>query len=115
MINIADTNNGRSPLMTEHNHLDQAAALLMTVGRAPLGDVDTGAILHCLHAQALLSDAGAQPIPRQQARPAVSAEEARAAVRRALAELARLDPTTFARAPVLAAAHACHQALHDLA
>jgi hypothetical protein len=114
MINTADTNNGRSPLMTEHNHLDQAAAVLITVARAPLGVVDTGAILHCLHAHAVLTDAGALPIPRQQAQPAVSPEEARAAVRRALAELAQLDPTTFARAPILAAAHACHQALHDL-
>ena|SRR5690242_10274991 len=101
--------------MTEHNHLDHAAGLLITVGRAPLGDVDTGAILHCLHAHALLAHAGAQPIPRQQTQPALTPEEARAAVRSALAELAELPPTTFARAPILAAAHACHQALHDLA
>ena len=101
--------------MTAHHHLDHAAALLITVGRAPLGDVDTGAILHCMHAHALLTDAGAQPTPRQQARPAVTAEKARAAVRSALAELAQLNPTTFARDPILAAAHACHQALHDLA
>ena len=101
--------------MTEQNHLEHAAALLITVGRAPLGDVDTGAILHCLHAHALLTDAGAQRIPQQQARPAASPEEARAAVRSALAELAELDPTTFASEPILAAAHACHQALHDLA
>jgi hypothetical protein len=115
MINTADPNNGRSPLMTKQNHLDQAAAQLITVGRAPLGDVDTGAILHCLHAHGLLTDAGAQPLLRQQARPAVTAEEARAAVRKALAELAELDPTTFAGEPILAAVHACHQALHDLA
>jgi hypothetical protein len=115
MINTADTNNGRTPLMTDNNHLDHAAALLITVGRAPLGVVDTGAMLHCLHAHALLTDAGAQRIPRRQARPAVSADEARAAVRSALAELTQLDPTTFARAPILAATHACHQALHDLA
>jgi hypothetical protein len=101
--------------MTDNNHLDHAAALLITVGRAPLGVVDTGAVLHCLHGHALLIHAGAQPIPRQQARPAVSAEAARATVRKALAELAQLDPTTFARAPILTAAHACHQALHDLA
>ena len=101
--------------MTEHNHLDHAAGLLITVGRAPLGDVDTGAILHCLHAHALLAHAGAQPIPRQLAQPGVTPEKARAAIRSALAELAQLDPTTFARNPILAAAHACHQALHDLA
>jgi hypothetical protein len=101
--------------MREQSHLDQAAALLITVGRAPLGDVDTGAILHCLHAHALLTDAGAQPIPQRQAQPTVSPEETRAAVRSALAELAQLDPTTFARDPILAAAHACHQALHELA
>ena len=101
--------------MTDDKHLDHAAALLITVGRAPLGVVDTGAVLHCLHAYALLTDAGAQPTPRHQARPAVTEEKARAAIRSALAELAQLDPTTFARAPILAAAHACHQALHDLA
>ena len=49
--------------MTEATHLDRAAALLLSVGRAALGDIDTGAALHCLQARALLCDAGAQPVP----------------------------------------------------
>jgi hypothetical protein len=49
--------------MTETAHLDRAAALLLSVGRTALGNIDTGAALHCLQARALHCDAGAQPLP----------------------------------------------------
>ena len=45
--------------MTETAHLDRAAALLLSVGRTALGNIDTGAALHCLQARALHCDAGA--------------------------------------------------------
>jgi hypothetical protein len=100
--------------MTAHQHLDRAAGLLLTVGRAPLGDVDVGAALSCLHARALLCDAGAATAATPTT-PAANHAEARTAVRAALAELAQLPAAIFGRRPVLDAAHACHQALRDLA
>jgi hypothetical protein len=39
---------------------------------------------------------------------------ARHTIREALAELAHLSPAAFAAGLVLAAAHACQQALHEL-
>ena len=100
--------------MTEATHLDRAAALLVSVGQAALGDIDTGAALHCLQARALLCDAGAQPVPLAPHPTVDSPAIARQTIRDALAELAHLAPAAFAARPVLAAAHACQQALHEL-
>lgn len=95
--------------------LDEAAALLLSVGRADLDHLDTGAALHCLYAHALLGDAGAQPGPLPHPRPVTTPDAARHAIRAALTELSRLPAPIFARTPILDAAHACHQALDDLA
>jgi hypothetical protein len=99
--------------MTVRQHLDLAAGLLMTVGRAPLGEVDTGALMHCLYARALLCEAGASTAITNLA-PATTPEQARTTVRAVLAELTQLPLEVFGRPQVLDAADACQQALRYL-
>jgi hypothetical protein len=97
--------------MTEATHPRprRRAAALRRPGS--LGNIDTGAALHCLQARALLCDAGAQPVPLAPPR-TVDSPPSPGTIREALAELAHLAPVAFAARPVLAAAHACQQALH---